>query len=131
MNFDKKIFSNPKDVYKYLKYLRNKRKEYVYGLYLNTRNSLVHEEIISIGNIESSIIHPREVFYPAIKNTAYSLILVHNHPSGDCSPSKSDEYITKNIAKCSEILRIPFLDHIIVSKNGYYSFRERGAISRK
>jgi DNA repair protein RadC len=92
----------PKDVFAILKNdLKNKKKEHFKLLSLNSRNYLINIDDISIGTLEASIIHPREVFYPAIKNSAATIILVHNHPSGDPTPSKDDIKITKRLIKAS------------------------------
>jgi len=117
-------FADANDVYNYIKPLGDFNKELIYGLYLNTRNFLIHEEILSLGSLESSSIHTKDIFYPAILNNVYSIILVHNHPSGDPSPSEADIFFTKEVEKAALLLQIPFLDHIIIAENGYYSFNE-------
>ncbi|NQU78626.1 DNA repair protein RadC [Candidatus Woesearchaeota archaeon] len=93
-------------------------------LHLDTRNQLINDEIISIGTLNEAIIHPREVFKSAIKQSANSVILVHNHPSGDPSPSPEDEEITRIIREAGDLLKIKVLDHIIIGKNKFYSFTE-------
>jgi len=123
---DKKEISimNAQDVFKHLHHMTKLNREYIYGLYLNTRNIVITEEILSIGTLESAAVHARDVFYPAIEHHAYTVILVHNHPSGDPSPSEADIYLTQEIQKAAKILRISLVDHVIVSKNGYFSFNE-------
>ncbi|MBU1446384.1 DNA repair protein RadC [Patescibacteria group bacterium] len=123
---DKKQVSimNARDVFKRLQHMTKLNREYMYGLYLNTRNIVVNEEILSIGTLEGAAVHARDVFYPAIQHHAYTVILVHNHPSGDPNPSQADIYLTQEIQKAAKILRISLLDHVIVSKNGYFSFSE-------
>jgi DNA repair protein RadC len=113
-----------KDVFNYMKPITDSNKEYIYGLYLNTRNILIHEELLSIGTLESSSVQIRDIFYPAIINNAYSIILAHNHPSEDPSPSENDIYFTKEIEKAASILQISFLDHIILAKAAFYSFND-------
>lgn len=114
----------PEDVYKYLQEMRKLKKEHFRGLYLNARNKLIHDEIISIGNLTTNIAHPREVFQPAIEHSAAGVILAHNHPSSSSEPSKDDIRITKEIIKAGEIIGINVLDHIIISENGYTSLKE-------
>ncbi len=104
--------------------LKDKKKEYLVCLYLNARNALLKKEAISIGLVDKTLVHPREVFYPATELNAASVILVHNHPSGDSSPSKKDKQIVTKIARAGEIMGISVLDFMIVSKDGYYSFWE-------
>jgi len=102
-------------------------KEHFLAFYLNTRNHLVHEETISIGTLSASLVHPREVFAPAISRAAAALIVAHNHPSGDCSPSSEDKDVTRRLQESGALLGIPLLDHLIVGAGGdFFSFRERG-----
>lgn len=119
---------NPKEVFEYVKEISKNKKEIFKGLYLDVKNKLICDEIISIGTINASLVHPREVFYPAIKHNAVSIILIHNHPSGDPTPSEDDIKITKSLLKVSKIMEIEILDHIIVGDKNYFSFRERGII---
>ena len=95
-------------------------------LHLDTRNRIIKDEIISIGTLNRSLIHPREVFKSAIKESANSIILVHNHPSGDPEPSEEDKEITKKLFEAGELLNIKVLDHVIVGNGTYYSFNEKG-----
>lgn len=101
-----------------------KKKEHLLAFYLNVSNGLIQRELISIGSLTESLIHPREVFEPAIKYSAYSLILVHNHPSGNIEPSEEDILVTKNLVKAGEILGINIIDHLIISANGWYSLKD-------
>jgi DNA repair protein RadC len=124
--FEKKI-SGPqvirtaKDVYEYLQDMRNLPKEHLRGIYLNTHHRIVHDEVISIGTIDTNIIHPREVFKPAIEYGAAAVILAHNHPSGIVTPSQSDIEITKHLVSVGKIIGIPLVDHIILGKNKFTS----------
>ena len=121
----KNKISDAKDVYNLLKdELGCKKKEYFICLYLNTQNKIIKKEVISIGTLNSSLIHPREVFKTAIKESANSVILVHNHPSGDHNPSNEDLIITRKIVESGKILSIEVYDHLIIGKEKYYSFRE-------
>ncbi len=118
-------------VYAQIKDMQNLRKEHLKGFYVNTRYRLIHEETISIGGLNSNIIHPREIFRPAIEYGAYAVIIAHNHPSGDKTPSKEDEKVTAILIKTGEILQIPLLDHLIIGQNGYTSFQKRSSLSKK
>jgi len=119
---------SPKEVFEYVKELSKNKKEIFKGLYLDVKNRLICDEIISIGTINASLVHPREVFNPAIKNHAFSIILVHNHPSGDPKPSQDDINITKSLIKASKYIEIEILDHIIVGRENYFSFKENKII---
>ncbi len=110
-----------KQVYDYLQDMANLPKEHLRGLYLNPHYRLIHDEVISIGSLTSNIIHPREVFKPALEHSASALILAHNHPSGNATPSDADIQITKQIVDAGKILGIGVLDHIIVTKDGFQS----------
>jgi DNA repair protein RadC len=110
-----------KDVYEYLQDMRNLPKEHLRGIYLNTHHRIVHDEVISIGTINSNLIHPREVFKPAIEHGAAAVILAHNHPSGIVTPSQADIDITKHIIEVGKIIGIPVVDHVIVGKNKFIS----------
>ncbi len=116
------IIKNPDDVFAFTYDLRDKKKEYLICLYLNARNVLIKKEIISIGLLDKSLLHPREIFYSAIALNSASVILVHNHPSGDPTPSRQDIDMVGNIAKAGEIMGIPVLDFIIIATDGNYSF---------
>jgi DNA repair protein RadC len=85
-------------------------------------------EDISVGSLNSSIVHPREIFNPAVKKSAASLILVHNHPSGDPSPSREDMEVTTRLVEGGKILGIKILDHIVIGEGNYCSFKEKGLI---
>ncbi len=121
----KTIIKSAKDVYEYCKpKIGDKLKEYFMILLLDTKNKIIKDETISIGTLNSSIIHPREVFKTAIKESANSIILVHNHPSGDPEPSQEDEEITKELTKAGELIGIKVLDHVIIGKDEWYSFKD-------
>jgi DNA repair protein RadC len=121
-----KPIKSAKDVYDYCSpKLAGADKEHFMILHLDTRNKVIKDEIVSIGTLNSSLIHPREVFKSAIKESANSVILVHNHPSGVVEPSDEDIKITDVLIKSGELLSIKVLDHVIVGSEGYYSFNER------
>ena len=99
-------------------------KEYVIGLYLNAENTVKKAEVIGIGTLTATLIHPREVYKPAIRHSAAGLVLLHNHPTGGVKPSDADIKVTKQMKKAGEILSIPLLDHIIFCRTSdYYSLK--------
>lgn len=117
-------------VFKYYKdKLGYKKQEYFYAIYLDTSKRFISEKSLFIGTINYSVVHPREVFKEAYLNGASAIICVHNHPSGNVIPSKQDLEVTNNLINVGKILGIKVLDHIIISKNNYYSFLENGDIS--
>lgn len=124
-NNDYVKINSPKDVVNLLmESLKNNKREHFKILLLNTKNVVISIEDISIGSLNSSIVHPREVFKKAIKRSSASVILVHNHPSGDPTPSKEDIKVTRRLIESGEILGIKVLDHIIIGYNKYTSLKE-------
>jgi len=117
-----------KDVIAQFSYLRDKTREHLAALYLNARNELVFKKHIFVGTLDANIAHPREIFEHALTNHASSVILVHNHPSGDPEPSKADLEITKRITEAGKILGIDVLDHVIITKTKVFSFKEKKLI---
>lgn len=105
--------------------LRFLKKEQFIGIYLDSRNCLIKKDIISIGGLNTSIVHPRELFKVAIQESANSVIIAHNHPSGNPKPSNDDILITKKIINAGKIIGIPVLDHIVVGENNYVSMAEQ------
>jgi DNA repair protein RadC len=105
--------------------LRKEAREHFLVLLLNARHEVLGRETVSVGSLNASIVHPREVFKPAILCSAASLVLVHNHPSGDPEPSEEDLAITKRLVEAGELLGIGVLDHVIVGSRGIVSFRSR------
>ena len=108
--------------------LKGKKKEHCYILCLDTHNHVCAKREVSIGNLDSSIVHPREVFKEAVSSLAASVIFVHNHPSGDLEPSSEDINLTKRLVEAGNLLGIPVLDHIIVSNKGYISLKAKNLI---
>ncbi len=108
--------------------LREKKKEHLMAFFLNARQELISKEIISIGTLTASLAHPREIFAPAIGKAAAGVILVHNHPSGDPSPSEDDMRLTQRIRQAGHIMGIELLDHVIVAERGSYSFKTSGRL---
>ena len=119
------IIKNSQDVLSLTYDLRDKKKEHLVCLYLNARNYLLKKEIVSVGLLDKTLLHPREIFYPATELNAASVILIHNHPSGDSSPSEKDNQIVEKIVQAGEIMGIPVIDFIIISENNHYSFYEK------
>ena len=116
---------NSKDVLSLTCDLREKKKEYLVCLYLNARNVLLKKEAISIRLLNKTLLHPREIFHPAIELNAASVILIHNHPSGDSSPIEKDSQVIEKITHAGKIMGIPVIDFLILSENGYFSFCEK------
>lgn len=120
-----KPIRGPEDVLAVCRAMARYRQEHFVVLLLNARHDLHRKVTVSKGSLNASIVHPREVFLPAIRNSAASIILVHNHPSGDAEPSEEDLSITKRLVEVGELLGIGVLDHVIVAKRGVVSFRSR------
>ena len=118
------IIKNSKDVLSLTHDLQDKKKEYLVCLYLNARNALIKKEIISVGLLDKSLLHPREIFHPAVELNSASIIIVHNHPTGDPTPSEKDNAIVKKLTQAGELMGISVIDFIIIAKNGHYSFHE-------
>ncbi len=114
----------PKDVWNELMDIRASKKEHFVVFYLDIRNQIIQKEIISIGILNTSLVHPRELFEPAIKHLAAQILISHNHPSGDCTPSDEDMELTKRLIEAGEILGIEIIDHVIVSALKFYSLKE-------
>ena len=122
------ILDSPKAIAAQLGDLRGKKKEYFMALYLNARNQLILKETISVGTLTASLVHPREVFEPAIRHFASSVVLAHNHPSNNPEASEEDIQLTENLVRAGIILDITLLDHIIITSNGFTSFKEQGLV---
>jgi DNA repair protein RadC len=106
--------------------LRYLKKEHFVCLFLNTKNHVIGQETLSIGSLNASIVHPREVFVAAIKRSSASIICVHNHPSGDPTPSREDIEITKRLSEAGRLIGIDVLDHIIIGDRTFVSLKEKG-----
>jgi DNA repair protein RadC len=122
------LILSPREVWEELKDIRDNKKEHFVIFFLDTQNQEIKREIISVGILNSSLIHPREVFEPAIKNLASHIIIAHNHPSGSLEPSNEDITVTKRLADAGSLLGIEILDHVIVTKTSYVSFKEQSLI---
>jgi adenine-specific DNA-methyltransferase len=118
------VIKNSTDVLTLTYDLRDKKKEYLVCLYLDASNALIKKEVISVGLLDKSLVHPREIFYPAVELNSANVILVHNHPTGNPAPSEKDSTIVEKIIQAGEIMGISVLDFIITAKKGNYSFHE-------
>lgn len=115
----------PSDVYNYMKdALTNLKQEHFFVLCMDTKNQVVSDKVLAIGTLNAALVHPREIFKEAIKNSANSFILVHNHPSGDPEPSEEDVKITEEIMNASRLIGITMLDHVIIGDEKYWSYKE-------
>ncbi|UOY94161.1 DNA repair protein RadC [Ectobacillus sp. JY-23] len=120
---------NPEDCAKYMmEEMRFLQQEHFVCLYLNTKNQIIHRQTVFIGSLNASIVHPREVFREALRRSAASLICLHNHPSGDPSPSREDIEVTKRLTECGKIMGVELLDHIIIGEHKFVSLKEKGYI---
>jgi DNA repair protein RadC len=122
-------YTSPDQVFEHyhLSY-RDRRKEYFLALLLDGKNRVIREVKISEGSLNQSIVHPREVFSPAVRESAAAVILVHNHPTGDPAPSREDIEITKRLKEAGDIMGVKVLDHIIIGDGSYLSFSSRGML---
>lgn len=125
---DEFYIKQPKDAYEYLKYIALYPEENLVVLCLNTKNKIISDKLVSTGTLNSSLVHPREVFKQACKIQAASIIVAHNHPSGDPTPSSEDISLTTKLRECGKIIGIDLLDHIIIGNGKYISIKERGII---
>jgi DNA repair protein RadC len=123
-----KVLSVADDILPYLKFIRTKKQEYVLCLSLDSGNRLIARRVVTIGTLTQSLIHPREVFAGPLKDRAASVVIAHNHPSGDLGPSKADISSTQQLVAASILLGVPLKDHFIVTRLGHYSFREHQLI---
>ena len=122
------VVSSPADVDRLLRgRIANLDRENFVAVLLNIKNEVIETPLISVGTLSSSLVHPREVFKPAIRASAASVILAHNHPSGKVEPSREDRKVTRRLADAAEILGIEVLDHVIVG-DGYFSMKEHGVL---
>lgn len=125
---DKIEILSAKDIWNSCADIRESKKEHFVVFYLDTQNRLIERQIISIGTLNASLVHPREIFEPAVKNCAASVIFAHNHPSGEVEPSDEDEKITKRLVEAGKLLGIEVTDHVIISKTSYLSFQQKGLL---
>lgn len=114
------------DVFRYLADVRTADREHFVAIDLDARHRVIEKRVVAIGTITGVECHPREVFRPAISNGAVSIIVAHNHPSGDPSPSRQDVELTARLREVGELIGIPVVDHLVIVEDGYHSFADRG-----
>lgn len=119
---------SPADIHLHFKYMALLEHESFVGCYLSTKNRVVHFEEVSKGTLNTSLVHPREFFAPAIRLKCASVIAIHNHPSGDCTASREDIDITKRLAEAGRLLGIELLDHVVIGSGKFVSFKEKGLL---
>ncbi|ALC89796.1 hypothetical protein AM500_08425 [Bacillus sp. FJAT-18017] len=126
-NNERYVIRSPEDGANYvMNEMRFLSQEHFVCLYLNTKNQVLHKQTIFIGSLNASIVHPREVFKEAFRRSAASIICLHNHPSGDPTPSREDIEVTKRLSECGKIIGIDVLDHLIIGENKFVSLKEKG-----
>lgn len=123
---DRTTIRSPQDAFTVLEDMRFLKQEHFVCLCLNTKNQVLHRETVFVGSLNSSIVHPREVMGLAIKKASASIIVAHNHPSGEPSPSREDIEVTRRLIETGKILGIELLDHVIIGDGNYYSLKEKG-----
>ncbi len=121
-------YTSPSQIFDAFRFLMHETKEYFLTLHLNGKNQISCVDVVSIGSLNQSIVHPREVFKTALLSSAAAVILVHQHPTGDPAPSGEDIAITRRLKEAGEILGIKILDHCIIGQDSYISFVERGLL---
>lgn len=127
----KEKYTTPESIYEKNKYLfDNLKQEHFYCLYLNSKKELIERKLLFMGTLNKSVVHPREIFKEAYKNSASSIVCMHNHPSGNYTPSGEDINLTNSLIKLGQINGIPVIDHLIITDDGYYSFYENNMNDR-
>lgn len=124
------VIRSPKDAADYImEEMRMLNQEHFVVLFLNTKNQVIHRQTLFIGSLNASIVHPREIHREAIKRSAASIIVAHNHPSGDPSPSQEDIHVTRRLVESGKIIGIEVIDHIIIGNRRFVSLKEKGYIN--
>ncbi len=122
-------FANSRDLFqRYRAQFFAASREYFLSLHLNSKNQLIREVLISIGSLSTSVVHPREVFAPAVRDSTAAVIFIHNHPSGDPAPSREDRECTQRLLRAGKILGIRVLDHVVLGHEDYFSFADAGLL---
>ena len=119
------ITSTDDVVNRVLPHMRYLKREHFIVILLDSKNQFIRSNVVSIGSLDTALVHPREVFRPAVRHAAHSIILAHNHPSGDPEPTDEDIHITKTLCMCGAIMDIPILDHVIIGNPDYISMKLR------
>jgi DNA repair protein RadC len=123
-------FLNSRDLFcRYRARFFSVNKEHFFSFHLNSKNQLIREVLVSIGSLSTSVVHPREVFAPAVRDSTAAIIFMHNHPSGDPAPSREDRECTQRLVHAGQILGIRVLDHIVLGYDDYYSFADAGLLN--
>ncbi|WP_010651047.1 RadC family protein [Oceanobacillus massiliensis] len=126
---DRYVIRSPDDGADYImEEMRNLTQEHFVVLFLNTKNQIIHRQTIFIGSLNASIVHPREVYREAVKRSAASIIVAHNHPSGDPTPSQEDIHVTRRLAESGKMIGIDLLDHLIIGDRKFVSLKEKGYV---
>jgi len=120
--------NRPEQAYRQVRHLAQAKKEHLVGLYLDAQNGLLHRETVSIGSLNTTRTHPREILFPAVVHLALGFILAHNHPSGCLEPSPEDLEFTRAVRRAADLMSIELYDHLIVAGDGFTSLRERGLL---
>jgi DNA repair protein RadC len=120
--------ARPEDVVPWLAQWRDARREHFVAFDLNARHQLLARRLVSLGSLSASIVHPREVFQPAVAGSAAGLIVAHNHPSGDPEPSPEDVAVTRRLRDAGELLGIELIDHVVIAGRGWVSLKSRGCL---
>ena len=121
-------YNSAAQVFELFKDLRQESKEHFMALHLDGKNRILCFEVVSVGSLNQSVVHPREVFKSALISSAAALILIHNHPSGDPLPSSEDMKVTRRLKEAGDLLGIKVLDHLVVGDSSYYSFADHGCL---
>jgi DNA repair protein RadC len=122
------VISNANTAYEYLETYRHLDREHFIAITLDGASRVINTHIISIGTLNQSLVHPREVFYSAIKDKAAAIIIAHNHPSGQLFPSRADKQVTTRLKDAGKLIGIDIIDHIILTSDGFYSFQDEGLL---
>lgn len=124
---DSYVIRSPEDGADYImEEMRSLNQEHFVALFLNTKNQIIHRQTIFIGSLNASIVHPGEVFREAVKRSAASIIVAHNHPSGDPSPSQEDIHVTRRLSESGKMIGIELLDHLVIGNRKFVSLKEKG-----
>ncbi len=128
LNKQHELIMSPHDVWKSMHDINSSKKEHFVIFFLDSRNQEIKREIISVGTVNTSLVHPREVFEPAVRYSAVNIVFAHNHPTGILEPSIADIEITKRLIAASKILGIDVIDHVLTSNKWFYSMKEKGDV---